>query len=69
MIDVDVVAICRSQACAVLDDGTIIHFDQMFDTFGDLTDDVAEAASATAPLADGRWLVIYLNAFANVARH
>lgn len=59
MIDVDVVAICRSQACAVLDDGTIIHFDQMFDAFGDLTDDVA----------DGRWLAIDLSAFSNVARH
>lgn len=69
MIDVDVLAINRSQACAILDDGTIIHFDRMFDAFGEETDDVGEATSVTAPLPDGRWLAIDLGAFDNVARH
>lgn len=35
----------------------------LYDAFGEETDDFDEAVSALAPLADGRWLVIDLTQY------
>jgi hypothetical protein len=63
------VAVNRSKGFVLLDDGTVVQLDQMFDIFGDETDDAAEAVSATASLPDGRWMAIDLVAFDPIAVH
>jgi hypothetical protein len=62
-------AINRAEAFALLDDGSIVHFSNMFDAFGDETDDSMEAVSAVAPLPDGKWMAINLTMFEGVATH
>jgi hypothetical protein len=64
-----VTAICRRDACAVLDTGEIVHFATMLDIDGNETDDPAECAVAVAPLPDGNWVVIDFSEFETVAVH
>lgn len=65
----EVIAINRSEACAVLSTGHVIHFSVMLDCDGDETDDVADAMVAVAPLPDGRWAVIDFSEFETVSVH
>lgn len=65
----EVIAINRSEACAILDTGQIIHFATMLDRYGDETDDVEDAFCAVAPLPDGRWAVIDFSKFETVSVH
>ncbi len=65
----EVIAINRSEACAVLDTGHIVHFSVMLDRDGDETDDVAEALVAVAPLPDGRFVVIDFSDYETVSVH
>lgn len=65
----EVIAINRSEACAILDTGQIIHFALMLDIHQDETDDVSEAVVAVAPLPDGRWAVIDFSKFEMVSVH
>jgi hypothetical protein len=65
----EVIAINRSEACAILDNGTIIHFALMLDIHQDETDDVSEAVVAVAPLPDGNWTVIDFSKFETVSVH
>lgn len=64
-----VVAINRTDATAILDCGTIIHFATMLDLDGNETDDVSECVCAVAPLPDGRWAVIDFSKFETVSVH
>lgn len=64
-----VVAIKRSEACAILDNGTIIHFSLMLDIEGEETDDVSECVCAVAPLPDGKWVVIDFSEFESASVH
>lgn len=50
-----VTAICRRDACAILDTGHIIHFAVMLDIDENETDDVSECVCAVAPLPNGDW--------------
>ena len=59
----EVTAICRRDALAILDTGEIIHFATMLDIDGNETDDTAECVCAVAPLPDGRWVVIDFSEF------
>lgn len=45
----DVIAISRSSALAILENGTMVHFSNMFDADGDETNDVADCTSAVVP--------------------
>ncbi len=45
----EVIAINRSECCAILDTGQIIHFALMLDIDQQKTDDVSEAVVAVAP--------------------
>lgn len=65
----EVIAINRSECCAILENGTIIHFALMLDIHQDETDDVNEAVVAVAPLPDGRWAVIDFSEFETVSVH
>lgn len=65
----EVIAINRSEACAVLNTGHIVHFSVMLDRDGDETDDVADAMVAIAPLPGGCWAVIDFSQFETVAVH
>lgn len=65
----EVIAINRSGCCAILDNGTIIHFALMLDIDQQETDDVSEAVVAVAPLPDGRWAVIDFSKFETVSVH
>lgn len=65
----EVIAINRSEACAILDTGQIIHFALMLDIHQDETDDVSQAVVAVAPLPDGRWAVIDFSKFETVSVH
>jgi hypothetical protein len=64
-----VVAISRSEAAAVLDDGSVCPFSNMFDMDGDETDDIAEAVCAVVPLPDGTWEAVDFGEFDPVAIH
>jgi hypothetical protein len=64
-----VVAINRTDATAILDCGTIIHFATMLDIEGNETDDVSECVCAVAPLPNGDWCVIDFSEFERVAVH
>lgn len=64
-----VTAICRSEACAILDTGHIVHFALMLDIEQQETDDVGEAVVAVAPLPDGNWVVIDFSEFETVSVH
>jgi hypothetical protein len=65
----DVIAINRSEACAVLDTGHIVHFSVMLDRDGDETDDASECVCAVAPLPNGDWAVIDFSQFETVSVH
>lgn len=65
----EVVAINRSEACAILANGVIVYFANMFDAFGDETADVSECVSAVAPLPNGEWAVIDVSEFETVTVH
>lgn len=65
----EVIAINRSEACAVLNTGHIVHFSLMLDGDGDETDEVSECVCAVAPLPDGRWVVIDFSEFETVSVH
>lgn len=65
----EVIAINRSEACAVLNTGHIANFSVMLDRDGDETDDVAEALVAVVPLPDGRFVVIDFSEFETVTVH
>jgi hypothetical protein len=64
-----VTAIKRSEACAILDTGQMVHFATMIDVDGNETEDVSECAFAVVPLPDGRWEVIAFSDFNNVSTH
>ncbi len=64
-----ITAINRSEACAILDTGQIIHFATMLDIEGNETDDVSECVVAVAPLPCGRWVVIDFSEFERGAVH
>jgi len=64
-----VTAINRSEACAILDTGQIVHFAIMLDRDGDETDDVLECVCAVAPLPNGDWVVIDFSEFETVSVH
>lgn len=64
-----VFAVCRQDASAVLDDGTVVHFASMFDCEGDFTESTEEAVVAVAPLPDGSWVVIDLTQFEPATVH
>lgn len=65
----EVIAICRRDACAILDTGHIVHFAVMLDIEQQETDDVSEAVVAVAPLPDGNWVVIDFSQFETMAVH
>lgn len=65
----EVIAINRSEACAILSTGQIVHFATMLDIEGNETDDVSECVCAVAPLPDGRWAVIDFSQFETVSVH
>jgi len=65
----EVIAINRLEACAVLDTGHIVHFSVMLGRDGDETNDVSECVCAVAPLPDGDWVVIDLTQFETVSVH
>lgn len=64
-----VTAINRSEACAILDTGQIVHFAVMLDIDGNETDDVSECVCAVAPLPNGDWAVIDFSEFETVSVH
>lgn len=64
-----VVAINRTGAAAILDCGTIIHFATMLDIDGNETDDVSECVCAVAPLPNGYFAVIDFSEFESVSVH
>lgn len=65
----EIIAINRSEACAVLSTGHVIHFSVMLDRDGDETESVDDAMVAVAPLPDGRWVVIDFSEFETVSVH
>jgi len=65
----EVIAINRSEACAILDTGHIVHFSVMLDRDGDETESVDDAMVAVAPLPDGHWAVIDFSKFETVSVH
>lgn len=65
----DVIAINRREASAILENGTIIHFSLMLDMDGEETDDMEQSIVAVAPLPDGNWCVIDFSQFETVAVH
>lgn len=67
--ELDVVAVNRKTAHAVLDDDTIVEFVSMYDAFGSETDDFSEAVSAIAELPGGKWIAIDLTCFEQVSVH
>lgn len=64
-----VAAINRSEACAILDTGQIIQFAVMLDIDGNETGDVSECVCAVAPLPNGDWVVIDFSEFETVSVH
>lgn len=65
----EVIAINRSECCAILDTGHIVHFATMLNIEGDETDEVTECVCAVAPLPDGNWAVIDFSQFESVQLH
>jgi len=64
-----VTAINRTEACAILDTGQIVHFSVMLDMEGNETDDIEECVCAVAPLPNGDWAVIDFSVFEQVSVH
>ncbi len=64
-----VTAINRTEACAILDTGQIVHFSVMLDMEGNETDDIEECVCAVAPLPNGDWAVIDFSEFEQVSVH
>ncbi len=64
-----VAAVSLEHRYAVLEDGRICGFTEMFDTNGALTTDTAAAVVAVAPHPDGVWLVLHLNEFDGATIH
>jgi hypothetical protein len=64
---VDVVAVNRGQRFVLTDRGDVCPITNMFDAFGDETDDPAEAVTAVAELDADHWLAIDLTQFETVA--
>lgn len=64
-----IVAINKSEGCAILDNGTFIHFALILDHDGEETDDASEAVVAVAPLPNGEWVVIDFSEFETVQVH
>lgn len=64
-----VTATNRSDACAILDNGTIVHFAVMLDIDGNETDDLSECVCAVAPLPNRDWAVIDFSEFETVLVH
>ena len=58
----DVEAVNRNERLALLDDGTVINIEAWQDESGDECDP-ARASFAIAPLPDGKWIWIDLQAF------
>lgn len=65
----EVIAINRSEACAILDTGHVVHFATMLDIDGNETDDVSECVCAVAPLPNGDFAVIDFSEFETVRVH
>jgi len=66
MIMADVVAVNRALGFVLTDDGDVCPITNMFDAFGDETDDPAEAVAAVAELDADHWLAIDLTQFETV---
>lgn len=58
----DIEAVNRNEGLALLNDGSVISIDTWQDESGDECDP-AQAAFAIAPLPDGKWIWIDLQAF------
>lgn len=65
----DIIAISRREAAAVLDNGEVVPFANMFDGFGDETDDGSLATVAVVSLPNGTWMVLDLTDYEAVALH
>lgn len=61
--DDPVIAINRVKRTAVFEDGSQIAWTDMLDEFGCDTDDSEAAFYAVCQTPDGRWALIYLEAF------
>lgn len=64
-----VAAVCIDERCAVLEDGRVCKFQEMYDANGDETDDTAVAVRAIAPHPDGPWIVLHLEEFEGMTIH
>lgn len=64
-----VAAISKDEQCAVLEDGRICKFTDMYDVDGLETDDVAEAVTAIAKHPEGAWIVLHFRDFDGVTIH
>lgn len=64
-----VAAISKEKRCAVLTDGRICEFSEMYDEDGLETDDIAVAVTVIAPHPDGAWIVLHFRDFEGVTLH
>lgn len=69
MAHLEVVAVKFCEQLAVLTDGSLSYFANMFNMDGEDTNDVDEAVTALVPLPDGRWEVIQFEDFERVNLH
>ena len=56
-----------SQRFAVLTTGEVLQLTNLLDDEGEETDNLDDAVSVVAPMADGRWIAINLRALEKVA--
>lgn len=64
-----VLVIYRKQGFAVLDNNEVVEFRQLYDEWGDETDDPDTATKAIAPMASGSWILIHFGEFTDVTLH
>jgi len=65
----DVAFLQLSHGLVILDDGRVCEITQMFDRFGDETEDPSQAMAAVARLPSGNWLSIDLSMFEHQETH
>lgn len=65
----EIVAISRSDGLAILDNGDVVPFANVFDAFGNETDNREDGVSAVAALPNGTWVVIDFSDYDPVSIH
>lgn len=64
-----IIAINRTQRYSLLANGQQVEWDELFDSDGEETDDMDQAASATCMLPNGEWVTLDLTCWEVVTIH